>query len=142
MPPRIVLLLVLLASLGVAHADETHTITAEITGLTADQATVHVALFLADSGFPKMEKAERSTTVVADAVTKAVRFDGVPAGTYAVALHHDTDGDGDIDFRWFPPGPAEGTSASCADKPLAIPRWKKCNFAVAGDTTVQLPLWY
>lgn len=134
-------LLVLFAALPLAQAHETHTITVEIAGITADQATVRVALFGADSGFPKMEKAAQSTTVVADAATKTARFD-VPAGAYGIAVHHDADGDGDIDFRWFPPGPAEGTSASCAKKPRAIPRWKNCNFAVAADTTVQLTLWY
>ena len=36
----------------------------------------------------------------------------LPPGSYAVSVYHDADRDGELDFRWLPPGPAEGSGVS------------------------------
>lgn len=118
------------------------TVEVAVDGLVPDGAPVIVALFTGSSGFPTIERAAAVQRTVASATRVSVRFEGVADGTVAVAVHHDQDGDGTLDFRWLPPGPAEGTSASCAERPLAIPRWSACSRAVSGDAALVLSMWY
>ena len=44
--------------------------------------------------------------------TLELRFEGLPPGTYAVSVIHDENKNGELDFQWLPPGPAEGSGVS------------------------------
>ena len=115
----------------------------EIRGLRPDGGPVIVALFSARAGFPRMQAAQRRITVRADAEIMRVPLGEVGSGVWALAVHHDQDGDGVLDFRWFPPGPAEGTSASCPRRPLAMPAWSSCSFLVGSTPMLRtLEMWY
>lgn len=129
-----------MAALGAALAG---TVTVELRGLVADGRPVHLRLFNQEDAFPSPTRAVRTVSTTATATTLTVDLGELPPGRWAVSVHHDQDADGELDFRWLPPGPAEGTSASCASKPLAIPSWDGCSVQVgAGALVLRLEMWY
>ena len=114
-----------------------------IAGVEPDGQPLIVALFDSSEAFPDGVRARQRWTLAATAETLSLDLGDVPAGTLAITVHHDQDADGELDFRWLPPGPAEGTSASCARRPLAIPTWRSCSFVVSEELQdLRLQLWY
>lgn len=117
--------------------------TVEITGLTADGAPVVVGVFQTAEGFPAVESATRTVQTTASTETITVDVGELGPGTWAVTVHHDQNANGELDFRWLPPGPSEGTSASCAAKPFALPSWDACWFVVESEQpSLYLTMWY
>jgi uncharacterized protein (DUF2141 family) len=116
----------------------------ELVGVLADGKPIEVALFSSDQeGFPKIEKALRRLQVVASATTLVVPLGELVPGDWAIAVHHDQNANGELDFSWFPPGPSEGTAASCSSRPFAMPAWSACHFQVATESLKQrLEMWY
>lgn len=116
----------------------------ELVGLRPDGQPVEVAIFSAENaGFPKMEKAVRRLRAVASSSTLLLPLGELALGDWAIAVHHDQNANGELDFSWFPPGPAEGTSASCQSRPFAMPSWSACHFLVAPEGIKQrLEMWY
>ncbi|HNC97643.1 MAG TPA: DUF2141 domain-containing protein [Myxococcota bacterium] len=127
--------------LAAAQAAEVHL---ELVGVRADGKPIEVALFSSEQeGFPKMDRAVRRLQVVASAATLVLPLGELGAGDWAVAVHHDQNANGSLDFSWFPPGPSEGTSASCGSRPFAMPSWSACHFQVAAESLKQrLEMWY
>lgn len=126
----------LLVGLGLAGP-----LTVELTGVVPDGQPLIVALFDASGGFPKAERAVRTRVVPASATTLRIELGEVGAGAWAVTVHHDEDADGQLDFSWLPPGPAEGTSASCPSRPFAMPTWGACS-VVPDGSPLRLTMWY
>lgn len=127
-------------ALGAALAG---TVQVELRGLVADGRPVHVRLFNDADAFPSPARAVRTVSTTATATTLTVDLGELAPGRWAVSVHHDQDSDGELDFRWLPPGPAEGTSASCTSRPLAIPAWDSCSVQVgAAAQTLRLVMWY
>ena len=140
-PPLLALALTgLLAGSASARAAS---IDLEITGVEVDGAPVIVGLFDSASALPHAERAARTVTLPASQSTLRVHVDDLAPGSWGVTVHHDQNGDGKLNFRWFPPGPSEGTSASCPRRPLAMPTWGSCSFALTeGGALTQLVIWY
>lgn len=114
-----------------------------LAGVEPDGQPLVVALFDSAEAFPEDARAKRRWTLAATAETLTLDLGEVAPGTWAITVHHDQDADGELDFRWLPPGPSEGTSASCARRPLAIPTWRSCSFEVSeGPQDLRLQLWY
>lgn len=75
---------------------------------------LRVALFRGRDGWPKFSAALQVQSVPASAKRVRVIFpDLPPAADYAVQVHHDQNGNGKFDMRWFPyPRPEEGVGVS------------------------------
>jgi uncharacterized protein (DUF2141 family) len=82
-----------------------------VSGLRSTKGLVRVCLTADSRHFPACDKdpQARHLSVAADAA-KAMRFDELPSGRYAVALFHDENGNGRIDTRFGIP--AEGVGFS------------------------------
>lgn len=82
------------------------------TSVEGTQGKVYFYLYDSDDGFPTdFELAQRSASAIAKGGEAKVVFDNVPAGTYAVAVYHDEDGDGELDTN-FLGIPSEGVGVS------------------------------
>lgn len=90
---------------GAASAAE---VTVSIEGVQPGAGTLLVALQTEDQFLAK--EGEYTTTVPADSETAMATFDDVEPGTYAAAVVHDEDGDGD--FTVGDNGPTEGWGLS------------------------------
>lgn len=118
-------------------------VTLQIRDVVPDGKPVIIGIFSDGSSFPTLSRASRTLTVPASAGSLTVDLGALGPGAWAVAVHHDQNNNGDLDFRWLPPGPAEGTSASCPSRPFAMPSWGSCQFVVTdGQQEVRLQMWY
>lgn len=81
-------------------------------GMRSDRGRLRCYLFARAEDFPTHpDRAARASIAIVESGRARCTFDGVPNGTYAVALHHDEDGDGAFDTGIFGI-PTEGTGAS------------------------------
>jgi len=70
-------------------------LTITVTGLRSDAGMVRVAVFDNASDFPRGEEVSGEVVKAAPEVTVAI--DGLKPGRYAVAVHHDENGNGRMD---------------------------------------------
>lgn len=112
-------------------AQTTGSVVVTVVNLQGTKGTVYFYLYDSDDGFPTdFEQARRSASaVVRGSEAKAV-FDNLPAGTYAVAVYHDEDGDGELDTN-FLGIPSEGVGVSRNAKgSFGPPSFKDAKFVV------------
>ena len=71
-----------------------------------------------------------------------VDFEAVPAGTWAVSVIHDEDGDGDLRTN-FIGMPREGVGSSNDPKPrMGPPRWSDAKFDLDADLAIEITVRY
>ena len=87
-------------------ADGTVTLTIEIHGLESDEGSVVVAVFDSATSFDQRTGAVASQTVVPTDGSATWSVADLPAGTYAVAVYHDLNDNGELDRTTLGP-PAE-----------------------------------
>jgi uncharacterized protein (DUF2141 family) len=125
-------------------SDTSTTIRVVAEGLRSAEGQVRMSLFARAEGFP--EDGERAlqwgfATMLQERATMI--FTPVAPGTYAVAVLHDEDGNGEMRKGWFG-RPKEGWGVSRNAKGnFGPPRFEDAAFEVAGDTlTIHLQLNY
>jgi uncharacterized protein (DUF2141 family) len=91
-------------------ADTSPSLDFEIKGLRSPRGAVVCHLFSRAEGFPDVRQSVLSTRAPA-ASNVVCRFAGLRAGSYAVTVFHDEDGDGQMDTNFFGI-PTEGRGAS------------------------------
>ena len=98
---RTALLAVALASAAIpaARADDTATVTIDLTGLQP-QGAVMLQVFNSEAGYQGGE-AVAARQIPITASTARVEFSGVAPGQYAVRLFHDVNGDGQLNTNPF-----------------------------------------
>jgi uncharacterized protein (DUF2141 family) len=115
-------LLATLAHSGPAAAQgpATATLTVNIAGANNAKGKMLVALYREPAGFPDTPKSAFRRELVdidAKALTAKAVFSDVPPGTYAVAVLHDENGNGDMDKNMLGI-PKEGHGASNNPSPM------------------------
>jgi len=94
------------------YAQQTSTLTIQVTGLKNDNGQVCIRLWNKKDGFPTDDrKALRTAEVPIVNGTASVVFTGIPFGKYAVSTWHDENKNGKFDTR-FPGIPLEGYGIS------------------------------
>ena len=105
------------------------------------QGGIGCQLFASAEGFPKKtEKALQTVMSPVGGGTARCRFSQLPAGTYAVAVVHDENGNQKLDSN-FLGVPTEGYGVS-NNKTYAMsePRWDESRFELAAGETRQLSI--
>jgi uncharacterized protein (DUF2141 family) len=100
-----------------------------IQGFRSDAGAAYVALFRSEDGYPGDQSKAlmgRKVTISKKNRVKVV-FRDLPAGTYAVAVLHDEDGDGALDTNVLGI-PTEGTGASNDVRSLGPPSFEDAAF--------------
>lgn len=116
-----------------------------ITGIQPRGGELIVALYDSADHWFKPAKARLTRTLKVDGATAALQFEGLPPGDYGVAVIHDTNGNGKLDFSWFPlPRPIEGSGISNNPRTfVGPPSFKQARLALAGiDQTIAISLVY
>lgn len=102
-------------------------------------------LFASREGYPTAPRQAALTVVapIAPDRTGSCRFDSVAPGTYALALHHDEDADGEMDTGIFGI-PTEGTGASRdARGSMGPPSFESAQFVhLERQTTLRVRMAY
>ena len=88
---------VMLAVLGLPLATWAFEIQVTVTGLRNAEGNINIALFDTANHFPKDGKAITRARVTARMDTVHARLSDLSAGTYAIAVYHDENGNGKLD---------------------------------------------
>ena len=100
-----------------------------ISNMRSTTGKVNVSLFNAATGFPSKPEnavAVQSVSIPSNQVT--LRFDNVPFGTYAVACHHDENGNGKMDTNLLGiPKEGYGASKDAVNK-FSAPKFEAAKF--------------
>lgn len=117
-------------------------ITVTIQGLRSGNGTIGVALHNEDSDFPEDEGIELKKVSLDGSGDVEVTFKNVPAGDYAVAVMHDENSNGDIDFNEYGM-PTEGFGFSNdAMGDMGPPDFDDAAFTAEDDTDISVSLIY
>ncbi|MEM1094088.1 MAG: DUF2141 domain-containing protein [Bacteroidota bacterium] len=123
---------------GLAHAQDA-TLTVAVTGVSSDKGEVKCSLFDQADAYPdKYDKALLIDTQTADPDGTTCRFEGLAAGTYALAVFHDKNANGKLDTN-FVGVPKEDWAASNDARPsMRKPRFSEAAFTIADGQTLAL----
>ena len=109
-----------------------------VSGLRSDKGEVGCALFSAAGGFPLDVSGARVFWQPARRAGVECRFEGLAAGTYALAVSHDLNGNRRTD-RNLVGIPTEAWGVSNEVRPrLRAPRFSEAAFQIDADATRQL----
>jgi uncharacterized protein (DUF2141 family) len=113
---------------GVVNAD-TGKLVVEVTDLKLSTGKLRFALFDSDEKFFREAVTYGEAEVANNAATWIVN--DLPFGTYAVTVHHDVNGNGELERHWYGK-PKEPTGASNnPSRKLGPPNFKKSKFDFA-----------
>lgn len=106
-----------------------------VDGVRADGQDLRVAVFNQARGFPSDSAlAATGMRAAASATELTLTFCDLPYGRYAVAMHHDENGNHVMDHNWLHI-PTEGYGLSNNIRPrFGPPRFAACAIEVAADT--------
>lgn len=109
-----------------------------VSGIAASTGEIGCALFPAGAAFPMEVGGARQVWVKADVAGVACRFADVAAGTWAVSVSHDLNGNRKVDTNLLGI-PTEAWGVSNNVRPmLRAPRFDEAAFKVADGQTVEL----
>jgi uncharacterized protein (DUF2141 family) len=125
----------LLAAAGPASLD------VAVTGIKHTRGSLLVCVWTEKSGFPTCQK---STTAIKQKVaitggTMRLKFANLAAGSYAVSVHHDEDGDGKLKTN-FIGMPKEGVGVS--NNPGGIPNFAKAQIQIGANSAITINMRY
>lgn len=113
-----------------------------VSGARSHQGVIRLALCPDHSGFPECaERALRSASLLIDNGVASVHLTGIPAGTYAVGVFHDTNGNGKLDTFLGIPREGFGFSRNPPLRPRA-PRFDEAAMPVVEQAKAQIALRY
>jgi uncharacterized protein (DUF2141 family) len=128
-----------------AQAPATATLTVNVSSAKSAQGKVRVDLYNSANGFPdKPANAFRHEVVDIDAkaLTAKAVFADLPHGVYAVAVHHDENGNGEMDKNILGI-PKEGHGASNnPTAPRRPPNFDEGKFTLIAPQTLDIKLFY
>lgn len=130
---------VVLLAASTASAAEPGRLEVAVSGVSSAKGLVGCALFASKTGFPLQSKKHAMARVQVAPTNGAATcvFENVPAGDYAVAVMHDTNGNEEADTN-FLGIPTEGVGVSNNALPkLSLPTFEACRFAVGAGQTVK-----
>lgn len=134
-------LILLIPGINTKQAD-TITITVTVEGIRNSSGSIAVALHNEESDFPESEAFMEQEVSLSSSGDVEIVFENVPAGDYAVALMHDENDNGDIDFNEYGM-PIEGFGFSNdAMGDQGPPDFDQAAFSAEKDTDISVSLIY
>ncbi len=113
-----------------------------VEGLRSSKGVTRIALCRPAPEFPDCRQtAARNATVSITDRTATVRFDNLPAGTYAVSVFHDANGNGRLDTFAGVPREGYGFSRNPPFRPRA-PTFSEAAIQISGEVKVAISLRY
>jgi len=144
---------ILLATLAIAigflaprrgsAADEGRTITVNVSTFRNSKGALGCRLYAGPDGFPKKLTHKLQQAVPIRGPSATCRFTGIAPGTYAVAVVHDENNNGQVDTN-FLGVPTEGYGVSNnRTYAMSWPKWDESKFQVADkDVVLNVTLRY
>jgi len=134
----------LLAWLPVAQAAEGVSLDVRATNFQGIDGQAIVEIYSAEETWLKQGQGVARQLLPITGGVLTARFEGLPPGAYAVSVIHDENKNGELDFQWLPPGPAEGSGVS-NDAPASFgpPSFSDSLFTLGAEgATISLTMRY
>ncbi|MBC8431474.1 MAG: DUF2141 domain-containing protein [Desulfobacterales bacterium] len=126
---------------SIAYA-QTGTITVEISGIQGTEGQISIGLYTSEEGFPETEKSYKGINSKVTGEETVAVFQEVPAGTYAIAIFHDTNSNTKLDKN-FLGIPKEGYAFSNnVFGTFGPPDFDDASFELDGNKTVKIKMGY
>lgn len=112
-------------------------------GFRSADGQVLVALFRGEAGFPsEPQRAWKTAVLKIDGENARLDLQGVPAGTYAISVIHDENGNNALDTNFLGiPKEGIGTSNNAKAR-FGPPKWADARFEVQGPTIQRIRMVY
>ncbi len=125
-------------------AQEGYTLRVEVGGLGSSKGQVIFSLYNKEDAIPdkKLENHFKMKKEKISGDTSSAIFTDIEAGTYAISILHDEDGDGKITKGALLPKEGLGFSNLQSIGPMHKPSFKKASFEMKGDTSIQVKVVY
>ncbi len=109
-----------------------------VEGVRSSQGEISIAVYNESHGFLTFDRAFKADSTTARRGTTELTIDGLPDGTYAIALFHDENGNKRLDTNWLGI-PKEDVAFSIAKmKTFGPPCFEDCAFTLLGDGTLKI----
>jgi uncharacterized protein (DUF2141 family) len=115
-----------------------------VSNIRSNTGKVNISLFATSDGFPSSpEKATAIQSVTIQNNQVSVRFENIPFGTYAIACHHDENGNGKMDTNLLGiPKEGYGTSNNAVNR-FSAPKFSEAKFPFdAAVLSVNIKMFY
>jgi uncharacterized protein (DUF2141 family) len=118
-------------------------LTVKVTGIKVIEGSkMMIALYNSEETFFDVEQMYAGASVDVQNDTLSYTFDELPPGTYALALYHDEDDNGEMNRKWYGP-PSEGYAFSNNFTSSVRPaRFDDAAVVVRSDTTLTVKMVY
>ena len=126
---------------SIAYA-QTGTLTAKISEIQGREGAISVGLYTSAETFPETEKSYNGRIIKVTGEKAVAMFEDIPAGTYAIAVFHDTNSNSKLDTN-FLGIPNEGYAFS--NNVLGTfgpPDFEDASFKLDGNKTVEIKMGY
>lgn len=115
-------------------------ITVKILGISEVKGQMSIALYDQADGFPKNKNYFMAEQVAIGSKNFEYQFSGVPNGTYAIAVYHDLDSNGELNSNWVGmPKEPYGFSNDAKGR-MGPPDFEDASFEVVSDREIRITL--
>ena len=123
------------------NAQSAGNITLNVHHRGAEKGFIMVALYKSEDGFPNdPQKAILQLKEATKSKITTIRIQSIPVGNYAIAVFHDANNDGKINYNLLgAPTEAYGFSNN-ARKMFSAPSFKEAMFRHAGETIIKIDI--
>lgn len=125
-------------------AQEGYTLRIEVGGLESSKGQVIFSLYDKEDAIPdkKLENHLKMKKEKISGDSSSAIFTDIEAGTYAISILHDEDGDGKITKGMLLPKEGIGFSNLRSIGPMNKPNFEKASFELKKDTTIRVEAVY
>lgn len=115
-------------------------LTLEVRGIENPVGHLYVAIYSSEETFMKKPLTAFRVEVKDKDKALVIPCEGLPAGTYAVSMFQDENGNGKLDTGTFGIPVEKYGFSNDAEGVMGLPSYGKCRFDFAGDTTLVVHL--
>lgn len=113
-------------------------LTIEVRGIERPEGSLFVAVYASEETF--LKKPLTGFRVEAKDSTVRIPCQGLPAGSYAISVFHDANGNGQLDTGTYGIPLEKYGFSNDAEGVMGPPAYKDCRFELKADTTLVLTL--
>lgn len=137
---KTVYLILLFSFFSIAIFGQTASVTIRISGIEETQGNMSIALYDQAEGFPGKKGFVAAADVAVEAEIFQYTFNDLSYGTYAIAVYHDIDKNGELNSNWIGmPKEPYGFSNNAKGK-MGPPDFEDASFEVIGDMILEIIL--
>jgi len=135
---RFLFLTIFVCTSIITTAQESHTLTVEITNASSDDGQLVIGLYNKEGKFLKKTFMGQISPITNGSAT--VTFNNVPSGTYAVSLFHDENKNDKLDSNFMGIPKEDYGCSNDAKGFMGPPSWSDAKFEVSENLTIEVKL--